>query len=130
MSGTTKSPGQDNTNGTLTGRPRTRNRRVNRYLSQAAGGGNRTDNRHKERRSTTIGFSNPDQITDSGNALGQFEVGEFVEVERTSTNDGVYECDTVVVGQIDTIEQTISLQAAGSDYRVKSRNNRIESRFS
>lgn len=115
----TKRPGFDNSAGN-------RNRRVNRYGNNGAD--NNEDRRHKEVRDITIAFVNPDQITDSANRLAQFENREFIEVELTTSNDGVYEVDTAVAGQIDTIEQTIAAEGAGSDFLVKSLHNREFSR--
>jgi hypothetical protein len=97
-------------------------------LAQAEGGGNHADNRHKQVRDITIAFVSPDQITDTGNRFAQFQVAEVIEPELTP-EDGPLEIDVVVAGQIDTIEQTISAQAAGADYLIKTRNNRIDSRF-
>lgn len=113
-----KKPGFDNAVGN-------RNRRVSRYLNA---GDNREDRRHKFVRDTTIAFVSPDQITDTGNRFAQFESGEFIEPELTP-EDGILEVDTAVAGQIDTIEQTISAQAAGADYLIKSRNNIHDARF-
>ncbi len=116
----TKKPGFDNASGN-------RNRRSNRYDN--SGADNNSDRRHKQVRDTTIAFVSPDQITDTGNRFGQFESGEFIELELTP-EDGTLECDVVVAGQIDTIEQTIDAQSAGADYLIRSRNNIVESRYS
>jgi hypothetical protein len=103
-----------------------RNRRVNRF---ATAGNNRADIRHKQTREITLAFVSPDQVTDSGNDLAKFEVGEYVDAERSVAQDGVYEVATVVAGQLDMVEQTITAEIAGPDIVIRSRNNRVESRF-
>lgn len=104
-----------------------RNKRVNRYL---ATGDNRTDIRHKETRGITIAFVSPDQITDSGNDLAKFRVGEFVDAQGSVAQDAEYEVATVVAGQLDMVEQTITAELAGAAISINSRNNRIDSRLS
>lgn len=115
-----KRPGFDNAAGS-------RNRRVNRY---AATDGNQTDRRHKQERNTGLAFVSPDQITDTADELGQFEVGEYVDAEGSTAQDGTYEVATVVIGQLDMVEQTITAEGAGPDIVIRSRNNRIDSRLS
>lgn len=104
-----------------------RNKRVNRF---ANAGDNRTDIRHKQARDITLAFVTPDQITDSNNDLGKFRVGEFVDAEGSVAQDGEYEVATVVAGQLDMVEQTITNEAATPLITVRSRNNRIDSRLS
>ena len=115
-----KNPGKDNASGS-------RNKRVNRF---AVSDGNDPDIRHKVVAGTGIAFGAPDLITDTGNGLGGFEVGEFIDVEGSVAQDGTYEVATVVAGQLDLVEQTITLEAAGPAITLTSRNNRVESRFS
>lgn len=64
---------------------------------------------------TTISFTAPDQMLDSGSGLGVYAVGDRIRVEGTTggTNDGIYEVAIVTAGQIDFVEQTITTQAAG-----------------
>ena len=112
-----KRPGFDNSSGN-------RNRRVNRYVE-----GNQSDIRHKQTRAITLAFVSPDIVTDSDDDLAKFNVGEFVDAERSVAQDGTYEVATVVVGQLDMVEQTITAEGAGPDILIKSRNNRIESKF-
>jgi hypothetical protein len=119
MSAVAKKPGFNNASGS-------RNRRVNRFAANA----NRTDIRHKQTRDITIAFVSPDQITDSGNDLGKFDVGEFVDAELSVAQDGTYEVATVVAGQLDMVEQTITAEIAGPDIRIKTRNNRRDGKFS
>lgn len=114
-----KAPGFDNSAGN-------RNRRVNRYAGTE---GNRTDIRHKIADGVGLAFAAPDQITDTGNDLGQFDVGEFVSAQGSTAQDGDYEVATVVAGQLDMVEQTITLEAAGPSIAINSRNNRVDSRL-
>lgn len=117
----TKKPGFNNAAGS-------RNRRVNRFL---ATGDNRTDRRHKEARGTTIGYDTvptPDEITDSGNNLAQFEVDEVVESEGSTSNDGVDVVQTVAAGALG-VDDAVTLEAASQDIRLRSRNNRRDSRY-
>lgn len=115
-----KRPGFDNSSGN-------RNRRVSRF---AAADGNDSDLRHKIVDGITLAFVSPDQITDTGNGLGVFEVGEFVTVQGSIAQDGTYEIATVVAGQLDMVEQTITAEAAGPSIAINSRNNRQEGKFS
>lgn len=115
-----KNPGFDNDAGS-------RNRRVNRFTGSE---GNRADRRHKLADGVGLAFAAPDQITDTEDDLGQFEVGEFVDAQGSTAQDGSYDVATVVVGQLDMVEQTITLEAAGPSIAINSRNNRIESRLS
>lgn len=115
-----KAPGFDNSVGN-------RNRRTNRYGN--SGANNRAMRRHKLADDITLAFAAPDQITDSNNDLGQFEVEEFIDVQGSVAQDAEYEVATVVVGQLDMVEQTITLEAAGPSIAVNSRNNRVDSRL-
>jgi hypothetical protein len=119
MSIAAKKPGFDNSAGN-------RNRRVGRFQNNA----NRTANRHRAVRDITIASVLPDQFTDSGNRFAQFRSGEFIEAQLFVAQDGTYEVDTAVAGQIDTIEQTITAEGAGADVRIKTLDNRRDSRFS
>jgi len=67
---------------------------------------------------TTISFTAPDLIDDSGSGFGIFAVGDFIEVEGTASNDGIFEIDTVAAGQIQTIEQTIVNESAGASMTI------------
>ena len=112
-----KKPGFNNAVGS-------RNRRVNRYTDS-----NREDRRHRIADGTGLAFVSPDQITDTGNDLAQFGVGEFVNVPDSTAQDGTYEPATVVAGQLDMVEQTITAEGAGPSIAINSRNNRIDSRL-
>jgi hypothetical protein len=113
-----KKPGFNNTAGS-------RNRRTNRFVA-----GNREARRHRELAADTLAFVSPDQITDTADLLARFELAEVVEAYGSVAQDGPYEVATVVVGQLDMVEQTITAESAGADIILTSRNNRIESRLS
>lgn len=115
-----KRPGFNNAAGS-------RNRRVNRF---AGSEGNRTRKRHRLTDDITLAFVLPDQITDSNNDLGKYTVGEFVDAQGSTAQDGEYEVATVVAGQLDMVEQTITAEGAGPSIAVRTRDNRIDSRLS
>jgi len=119
MSSPTKDPGYNNASGS-------RNRRVNRY----AGNLNQHDRRHKLTDGITVAFVSPDQITDSDDDFGKFEVGEFVDAQGSVAQDGTYEVATVVVGQLDMVEQTITAEGAGPSIAIRSLNNQRDGKFS
>ena len=117
-----KAPGQNDNTGN-------RNRRVNRF---AVSGGNRADRRHKVVEGTTIGYDavpTPDEITDSGNGLAGFEVDENVSVQGSTSNDGDYTVQTVAAGALG-VDQSVSTEVAGDQTALRSKNNRVDSRFS
>ncbi|KPK74253.1 MAG: hypothetical protein AMJ84_00250 [Acidithiobacillales bacterium SM23_46] len=117
-----KRPGFNNASGS-------RNRRVNRY---ANAGDNRPDRRHKVVAGTTIGFNTvptPDEVTDSANGLGGYEVGEYIGVEGSTGNDGVLSVQTVAAGALG-VNEALTLEGAGAAVRLASLNNEIVNRFS
>lgn len=122
MSAETKAPGFD-------GRSGSRNRRINRYLSGAAGGGNKTSKRHILADGIGLAFVSPDQITDTGNDLAKFPPIQYFDVQGSVAQDAVYQVDTRVAGQIDTIEQTITAEIAGPSIAVRSLNNQRDGKF-
>ena len=85
--------------------------------------------RHKLVGGLTIAFGAPDLITDSASGLAVFELGEQVGVQGSIAQDGVYEVATVVAGQLDMVEQTITLEIAGPAIALNSQNNKRESNF-
>ena len=122
MSGKVKRPGFDVRSGS-------RNRRTSRYGSQLLSGGNRSLTRHRWVRGITLAAVTPDQLTDTANGLAVFEAGDDIEVQLTASNDGVRRIDTVVAGQIDTINQNLVNEAAGGDVRIKTLANRHPGKF-
>jgi len=115
-----KNPGFNDT-------PGSRNRRVNRY---AAAGDNRTRKRHRWAQGVGLAFVSPDQITDTDSDLAQFPVLDRVDVQGSVAQDANYEVATVVAGQLDMVEQTITAEGAGPSIAIRSRDNRIDSRLS
>jgi hypothetical protein len=67
---------------------------------------------------TTISFTAPDTIGDTGNGFGIFAVGDFIEVEGTASNNGIYEIATQAVGTLTTVEQTITTESAGASMTI------------
>lgn len=64
---------------------------------------------------TTISFTAPDIMGDTGSGFGIFAVGDIVRIESTSgLNDGIREVAVVVAGQIDFVEQDITTETAGA----------------
>lgn len=125
MSAIAKRPGLDNSVGN-------RNRRINRFGSQAIGSGNRTSKRHKEVRGTTIGHDDvptPSEITDSGNGLAGFEVNEVVETQGSANNEGPDIVQTVAAGALG-VDDALTTEAAGAAISIRSRNNRREGKYS
>ena len=67
---------------------------------------------------TTISFTAPDTIGDTGSGLAIFAIGDFIRVAGTPTNDGLYEVLTSAAGTLTLVEQTILTQAAGGSYTL------------
>jgi hypothetical protein len=67
---------------------------------------------------TTISFTAPDTIGDTGSGFGVFAVGDIIEIEGTTLNDQIVEVLTVVAGTITTVEQTIVTEAAGGSFTI------------
>lgn len=61
--------------------------------------------------------------------MAQFRLGEFVNAEGSVAQDGDYEVATVIAGQLDMVEQTITAEIAGPAIVVRSLDNRIDGRF-
>lgn len=125
MSAVAKRPGFDNSVGN-------RNRRINRFGSQAAGSGNRTSKRHKEVNGTTISQDDvptPSEIKDSGNGLAGFEVNEVVQTQGSVNNEGDDIVQTVAAGVLG-VDDDLTTESAGRAVSVRSRNNVREGKFS
>jgi hypothetical protein len=108
-----------------------RNRRISRYTDLNGDHDdtrNKQDRRHRELAADTLAFVSPDQITDTADQLGRFDLEEIVEAEGSVAQDRPYAVATVVVGQLDMVEQTITAEIAGPDIVLRSRNNKRESR--
>ncbi len=115
-----KAPGFDNAVGN-------RNRRVGRYL---AAGDNRADRRHKVVAADTIAYTDtptPDEITDSGDGLGIFQVNEVINSYGSTSNDGNDIVQTVAVGALG-VDDAVTDEAASADIILTSLNNRVDRR--
>lgn len=62
---------------------------------------------------TTIAFSAPATITDSGNGLGAYRVGQRIVVRGSARNSRTWTCATVAAGAITVTEGRITTEAAG-----------------
>jgi hypothetical protein len=62
----------------------------------------------------TIAFTNPDTITDSGNGLGIFQLGDRIQVAGSTQNNGSFTVARVSAGSIQTRETTIQTEGAGA----------------
>lgn len=62
-----------------------------------------------------ISFTAPDIMTSAASLFGIFAVGDFLELEATTSglNDGIFEIAVATAAQIDFVEQTIVTQGTG-----------------
>lgn len=68
---------------------------------------------------TDISFTAPDIITSGSSEFGVFATTDFIQIEGTASNDGLrFDIDTVIAGQIDTIEQTLTTEGAGASMTI------------
>ena len=63
---------------------------------------------------STVTYTAPDQILDSANGFGSFAVGDIIQIEGSTSNDGIYEVATQAAGQLDLVEQTIGTEGSSS----------------
>jgi hypothetical protein len=63
---------------------------------------------------SNITYTAPDTISDSNSGLGVFASGDIIEITGSTSNDGIYEVDTVAAGSITLIEQTIATEGSSS----------------
>ena len=63
---------------------------------------------------STVTYTAPDTISDSANGFGSFAAGDIIEIEGSTSNDGVYEVDTAAAGVLTLIEQTIGTEGSSS----------------
>ena len=68
--------------------------------------------------SAVLTFTAPDTITDTGNSLGIFASGMKIQIEGSTSNDGIYTVDTAAAGTLTLIEQTLVTEAVGVDTDV------------
>lgn len=67
---------------------------------------------------TTISFTATDTIADSGSGLAAFDVGEWILVEGSTDNDGIYKLATVAAGTITVTHGTITTESAGDSVSI------------
>lgn len=69
---------------------------------------------------TTISFTKPNIINDSGSGFGALglSAGDEISITGGSPNDGVFTVATAVAGQITTVEETILTEVAGLDVSI------------
>lgn len=62
-------------------------------------------------------------------ALAEFESGDALEIAGSGAQDGIYVVDTVVNGQLTTVEQTLTDETVGASVTLRVTNNRNLNRF-
>jgi hypothetical protein len=67
---------------------------------------------------TTIGFTAPNQITDTANGLGVFSVGDRIQVFGTANNNRTFTVASVSPVSIQTRETTAQTEAAGPSVHI------------
>lgn len=67
---------------------------------------------------TGISFTATQTIGDTGSGFAVFTAGDVIEVEGSTTNDGIYEVQTAVAATITTVETTLATAAAGPSIAV------------
>lgn len=67
---------------------------------------------------TDISFTAPDLIDSAGSGFGIFSVGQFIRVEGSAGQDGVYEIATQSASQLELVEQTITAEGAGASETI------------
>ena len=63
---------------------------------------------------TTISFTSPDTIGDSGNGLAFVNVGDRISVKDSTLNSRSFKVKTVAAGTITTYEQAVATESAGA----------------
>lgn len=62
---------------------------------------------------TTISFTNPGTIADSGNGFGNFLVGDRVEVRGSPANSRLYVLTAVAAGSLTVTPALVTTESAG-----------------
>ena len=68
---------------------------------------------------TTISFTAPDTIADSGNGLAVFAIGDKIRISGSASNDRILRVLTVAAGTITTDNQTVTTEAAGATVELR-----------
>jgi len=63
---------------------------------------------------STVTFTAPDTVDDSGSGFGGFASGDIIQIEGSTSNDGIYEVDTAAAGSLTLIEQTIGTEGSST----------------
>lgn len=63
---------------------------------------------------STITYTSPDTISDSANGFGSFVSGDIIEIEGSTSNDGIYEVDSAAAGSLTLIEQTLTTEGSST----------------
>ncbi len=66
---------------------------------------------------TTISFTAPDTISDSGNNLAQFPAADYIEISGSTSNDGTFLVSTTSAGTI-TVPSGITTEGAGASVTI------------
>ena len=90
-----------------------------RYRTGLEGGGNRALNRHTFVEGTGIGFTAPDQITDSNNGLDRFSISELFVVQGTANNNFGWYPLVVAPGAITVAFGGVTTEGAGANVILK-----------
>lgn len=65
-------------------------------------------------RATTVAFTATDTITDSGNALAIFAVGQLIRVRGSPLNSRLYEVATSAAGTLTVLPAHVQTEGAGA----------------
>jgi hypothetical protein len=66
---------------------------------------------------TTVSFTAPDTISDSGSGFGIFNIGDVISLRGSTSNDGVYTVLTKAAGAI-TVNEPVVTEAAGDTVNI------------
>lgn len=89
---------------------------LGRTTTDKPSSGSTTSTKHLA--ANTIGFTAPNQITDTAGGLTTFSTGDRIQVAGSTNNNGVFTISSVTPGAIQTRENTIQNEAPGTNVRV------------
>jgi hypothetical protein len=70
-------------------------------------------------RGTTISFTNPGTIADSGNGLGSLIVGDRIEVRGSPANSRVFTLTAAAAGSLTVVPAVVTSEVAGPTIIVR-----------
>ncbi len=73
---------------------------------------------------STISYTAPDTISDSGNGLGGFSEGDVISVRGSTSNDGIYTVITSAAGEI-TVNEPVVNEGAGDSTDIFAIDNYV-----